>query len=311
MNPLTMTEMTPLYIDPRTVPAEPEDPRVELLAEDLEASGQCCFDIWPCDRADEWRNDARNILARLDAAGGRVVTPEMLAELRRLLDAPPQHLTIARDDVLALLDAADERDRLAGLLDEPRRSGCAVEIAGVRIAPCDERGQTADMRALDTAADRLDHMREAPDVAELRRLAEAATPGPWEVNDHRWSVLIPTSGEPSIMEFPDAEVCAHAARAIGCEWIETVSPLGLAVMEYRMLVDDIGAIVGATSNPLASWLYGTHFHESALYGSALVCKEVRTESGPALAWLTQDEAERLAVQLVELGATTRPDSYRP
>ena len=82
----TMTEMTPLYIDPRTVPAEPEDPRVELLAEDLEASGQCCFDIWPCDRADEWRNDARNILARLDAAGGRVVTPETLAELRRLLD---------------------------------------------------------------------------------------------------------------------------------------------------------------------------------------------------------------------------------
>ena len=56
------------FVDPRTVPAEPEDPRVELLAEDLEASGQCCFDIWPCDRADEWRNDARNILARLDAA---------------------------------------------------------------------------------------------------------------------------------------------------------------------------------------------------------------------------------------------------
>ena len=48
----------------------------------------------------------------------------------------------------ALLDAAAERDRLAGLLNEPRRSGCAVEIAGVRIAPCDERGQTADMRAL-------------------------------------------------------------------------------------------------------------------------------------------------------------------
>ena len=35
-----------------------EDPRVEMLAEDLEASGQCCLDIWPCDRADEWRNDA-------------------------------------------------------------------------------------------------------------------------------------------------------------------------------------------------------------------------------------------------------------
>ena len=117
------------------------------------------------------------------------VTPETLAELRRLLDAAtpgpwrdemmqgdgvtltaivagkpnPDDLrvigsTLAHNDARvliaavnalpALLDAAAERDRLAGLLNEPRRSGCAVEIAGVRIAPCDERGQTADMRAL-------------------------------------------------------------------------------------------------------------------------------------------------------------------
>lgn len=74
--------------------------------------------------------------------------------------------------VLALLDAAAERDRLAGLLDEPRRSGCAVEIAGVRIAPCDERGQTADMRERDALLDRLAHMREARDAAraEVKRL---------------------------------------------------------------------------------------------------------------------------------------------
>ena len=72
----------------------------------------------------------------------------------------------------ALLDAAAERDRLALLLDEPRRSGCAVEIAGVRIAPCDERGQTADMRERDTLADRLTHMTEARDNAraEVKRL---------------------------------------------------------------------------------------------------------------------------------------------
>ena len=74
--------------------------------------------------------------------------------------------------VLALLDGVDERDRLARLLDEPRRSGCAVEIAGVRIAPCDERGQTADMRERDTLADRLAHMTEARDNAraEVERL---------------------------------------------------------------------------------------------------------------------------------------------
>ena len=97
------------------------------------------------------------------------LTPEIQAELRRLLDAPPQHITIARDDALALLDAAAERDRLAGLLDEPRRSGCAVEIAGVRIAPCDERGQTADMRALAAAAAERDAL--AATVERVRLLA--------------------------------------------------------------------------------------------------------------------------------------------
>ena len=35
------------------------------------------------------------------------VTPEIQAEMRRLLDAPPQDITIARDDALALLDAAE------------------------------------------------------------------------------------------------------------------------------------------------------------------------------------------------------------
>ena len=86
------------------------------------------------------------------------LTPETLAELRRLYEvaftvgAPENEweewTSKAADAFPALLDAAAERDRLARLLDEPRRSGCAVEIAGVRIAPCDERGQTADMRAL-------------------------------------------------------------------------------------------------------------------------------------------------------------------
>lgn len=116
------------------------------------------------------------------------LTPETLAELQRLLNEAKSRLSSPRrvgktyamdrlryaavNALPALLDAAAERDRLAGLLDEPRRSGCAVEIAGVRIAPCDERGQTADMRALDTAADHLAHMTEARDNAraEVERL---------------------------------------------------------------------------------------------------------------------------------------------
>jgi len=111
------------------------------------------------------------------------VTPETLAELRRLYEvafsvAAPENdweewTSKAAEAFPALLDAAAERDRLARLLDEPRRSGCAVEIAGVRIAPCDERGQTADMLAADRPRRELAYMAEARDNAraEVGRLS--------------------------------------------------------------------------------------------------------------------------------------------
>lgn len=140
-------------------------------------------------------------------------TDNQLAELRR--DAESWTM-IGAERILPLLDALDnaraeaaERDLLAGLLDETRRSGCAVEIAGVRIAPCDERGQTADMRALDTAADRLAHMREARDnaraeVERLTKQAEAAeTVTPVRTGTNKYAILI------------DSDLTEHTVRFIG------------------------------------------------------------------------------------------------
>jgi len=75
---------------------------------------------------------------------------------------------LAAAELPALLDAAADRDRLARLLDEPRRSGCAVEISGVRIAPCDERGQTADMLAAERRAAERDAL--AAKVERVRAL---------------------------------------------------------------------------------------------------------------------------------------------
>ena len=65
------------------------------------------------------------------------MTPEMLAELRRLLDAPPQDITIVRDDALALLDAAAERDALAADADKWQRA--ALTLQRDRDALTDER----------------------------------------------------------------------------------------------------------------------------------------------------------------------------
>ena len=124
---------------------------------------------------------AETVAETVDA---RHETPDV-AELRRLLaayraasglapivDAWYEVARAAHAALPALLDADAERDRLARLLDEPRRSGCAVEIAGVRIAPCDKRGQTADMRERDALRAELAHMREARDAAraEVKRL---------------------------------------------------------------------------------------------------------------------------------------------
>ena len=52
-----------------TVP-EPEDPRVEVLAEEMEAEYPHCDDEWPCAGAERFRGAARRAIARLDAMGG-------------------------------------------------------------------------------------------------------------------------------------------------------------------------------------------------------------------------------------------------
>lgn len=57
------------FIDQRTIPAEP-DPRVEVLAEEMEAEWPHCDDEWPCDGAERFRGAARRAIARLDALGG-------------------------------------------------------------------------------------------------------------------------------------------------------------------------------------------------------------------------------------------------
>lgn len=51
-------------------PPEPEDPRVEVLAEELEAEDPHCDDEWPCAGAERFRGVARRVIARLDEMGG-------------------------------------------------------------------------------------------------------------------------------------------------------------------------------------------------------------------------------------------------
>ena len=126
--------------DAETVPARHETPDLAELRRLAEAAT-------PGPWRTEYLMGAGNDLLTAIVAGR--ATPDDLRVIGSTLAERDGKFIVAAVNALpALLDAAAERDRLAGLLNEPRRSGCAVEIAGVRIAPCDERGQTADMRAL-------------------------------------------------------------------------------------------------------------------------------------------------------------------
>lgn len=51
-------------------PPEPEDPRVEVLAEEMEAEWPHCGHEWPCAGAERFRGAARRAINRLDEMGG-------------------------------------------------------------------------------------------------------------------------------------------------------------------------------------------------------------------------------------------------
>ena len=100
------------------------------------------------------------------------VTPEMLAELRRLLDAPPQHITIARDDALpALLDAAE-------LLAEVRD-----HVARGALCPMCSTGMTRRTVGLVCQLCGTDYSR--PEYASMRRGADAYCSDYMSTDTHR------------------------------------------------------------------------------------------------------------------------------
>ena len=89
------------------------------------------------------------------------LTPEKLAELRRLLDNPPQHITIARDDALALLDAAaDKATELLTTQPEPVVLPTVKEVREAIIAGTKLGGwmpHTAAQAVLNLIASRVRH----------------------------------------------------------------------------------------------------------------------------------------------------------
>ena len=92
------------------------------------------------------------------------------------------------------------------------------------------------------------------------------------------------------LTLPDGAKMMDALReTVGCEWIEIVHPVGLTE-PYLMVVDEEGLLKDRPAlNVIASYLYGTHEHGQPIVGNAVIIKEVETDEGAELAWLTEEE----------------------
>ncbi len=106
-----------------------------------------------------------------------------------------------------------------------------------------------------------------------------------------YAVKMFTSGENDVVELKEEFDWRDLAKKIGCDYIETVRPVGLKE-PYMLIVDEEGLLKDKPLlNFFGSWLYGTHEHGQPIVGDALIMKEIMTEDGPTIGGLTRSEAE--------------------
>ena len=86
--------------------------------------------------------------------------------------------------------------------------------------------------------------------------------------------------------------CQQAVRG----HIEIVYPKGLE-RPYLMVVNDEGRLRNMEINPVASYLYGTQDHGEPIVGPAMILKQIMTDDGPDIGFLTQDEALKIVSRL--------------
>lgn len=97
-------------------------------------------------------------------------------------------------------------------------------------------------------------------------------------------ILITTDSEISIKDFSDPLYISLGEEVDG--YIEVVHPRGLP---FVMVVNDEGLYRDFKFNPIASYFYGTHAHESPILGNVVILKEGYTDDG--YDFVPMDDAE--------------------
>lgn len=93
----------------------------------------------------------------------------------------------------------------------------------------------------------------------------------------------------------DVDLLRYCQQAVKGH-IEIVYPKGLE-RPYLMVVNDEGRLRNMEINPVASYLYGTQDHGEPIVGPAMILKQIMTDDGPGIGFLTQDEALHIVIRL--------------
>lgn len=97
----------------------------------------------------------------------------------------------------------------------------------------------------------------------------------------------------------------EAYRLIDCSMIEIVHAVKLRE-PYVMIVDEEGMFAHPPRlNFIASILYGIQDHGSPIVGNAIIMKDVMTDEGRDIAWLTDEEAQE-AFEILKEGMKGTP-----
>lgn len=115
----------------------------------------------------------------------------------------------------------------------------------------------------------------------------------------QWTVLMLAAGGTQALQVAGSILsAAPSLLGNGARYIETVRPLGLAMVPgFLLAVDEDGIGHEQPENSLASYLYGSHLHGYVIFGNAFIVREMMTDEGPDAFWLTEDEANDLQARL--------------
>ena len=98
-----------------------------------------------------------------------------------------------------------------------------------------------------------------------------------------------------IMHAEDVDLLRYCQQAVRGH-IEIVYPKNVE-RPYLMVVNEEGRLRNMKINPVASYLYGTQDHGEPIVGPALILKQIMTDDGPDIGFLTQEEALIMEVRL--------------